>query len=55
MVKIIRREAPGVIIEASGGITLENVRKYAASGVDTLSVGSLTHSVKDVDFSLLID
>jgi len=55
MVGIVRKEAPGVILEASGGITLENVRQYAAAGVDTISVGSLTHSVKDVDFSLLID
>ena len=54
-VEIIRKEAPGVIIEASGGITLENVRKFAATGVDTISVGALTHSVKAVDFSLLLD
>ena len=54
-VEIVRKEAPGVILEASGGITLENVRKFAAAGVDTISVGSLTHSVKAVDFSLLID
>lgn len=54
-VAIIRREAPGVMIEASGGITLDNVRQYAATGVNTLSAGSITHSVKDVDFSLLID
>lgn len=54
-VEIIRREAPGVIIEASGGITLQDVRKYAATGVNTISVGSITHSVKDIDFSLLID
>ena len=54
-VAVIRKEAPGVIIEASGGITLENVRKYAATGVNTLSIGALTHSVQDVDFSLLIE
>lgn len=54
-VAIVRREAPGILLEASGGITLENVRKFAAAGVDTISVGSLTHSVKAVDFSLLID
>ncbi len=55
MVEIVRKEDPEIILEASGGITLENVRKYAAAGVDTISVGALTHSVKDVDFSLLID
>jgi nicotinate-nucleotide pyrophosphorylase (carboxylating) len=54
-VEIIRKEAPGVMIEASGGITIENVRKFAATGVDTISVGALTHSVKAVDFSLLLD
>ncbi|MBU9888406.1 MAG: carboxylating nicotinate-nucleotide diphosphorylase [Candidatus Omnitrophica bacterium] len=52
---IVRQEAPGILLEASGGITLENVREFAAAGVDTISVGSLTHSVKAVDFSLLID
>lgn len=52
---IIRKEAPGVLVEISGGVTLDNVRKYAAAGPDTISAGSITHSVKDVDFSLLID
>ena len=54
-VALVRKEAPGILLEASGGITLKNVRKYAASGVDTISVGSLTHSTQAVDFSLLID
>jgi nicotinate-nucleotide pyrophosphorylase (carboxylating) len=38
--------------EASGGITEENVLDYAASGVDFVSVGALTHSVKSLDMSL---
>ena len=38
--------------EASGGITLENVRDYAATGVDYISVGALTHSYKSLDLSL---
>jgi len=38
--------------EASGGITLENVREYAETGVDYISVGALTHSVKSLDISL---
>ena len=38
--------------EASGGITLENIRKYAETGVDYISVGALTHSVKSLDLSL---
>jgi nicotinate-nucleotide pyrophosphorylase (carboxylating) len=39
-------------IEASGGITLENVRRVAETGVDTISVGALTHSYKSLDISL---
>lgn len=38
--------------EASGGITLANVRKYASTGVDYISVGALTHSYKSLDISL---
>ena len=40
------------LTEASGGITLENVREVAATGVDRISVGALTHSVTGVDISL---
>jgi len=38
--------------EASGGITEDNVLAYAACGVDFISMGALTHSVKSLDFSL---
>ena len=38
--------------EASGGITIDNIRKYAECGVDYISVGALTHSVKSLDLSL---
>lgn len=38
--------------EASGGITIENVRDYAKTGVDFISIGALTHSVKSLDISL---
>jgi nicotinate-nucleotide pyrophosphorylase (carboxylating) len=41
-------------LEASGGITLENVREYAAAGVNFISVGALTHSVHAVDLSMRI-
>jgi nicotinate-nucleotide pyrophosphorylase (carboxylating) len=41
-------------LEASGGITLENVRAYADTGVDFISVGALTHSAPAVDMSLRI-
>ena len=38
--------------EASGGITLKNIRRIAASGVDYISIGALTHSPRAIDFSL---
>lgn len=41
-------------LEASGGITLDNVRAYAETGVDFISVGALTHSAHAVDMSLRI-
>lgn len=41
-------------LECSGGITLENVRAYAETGVDFISVGALTHSAGAVDLSLRI-
>lgn len=40
------------ITEASGGITIDNIRRYAECGVDYISVGALTHSVKSLDMSL---
>ena len=41
-----------VKFEASGGITLKNVRRIAATGVDYISVGALTHSARAIDLSL---
>lgn len=41
-----------LITEASGGITLDTIRDYAVTGVDFISVGALTHSVKSLDLSL---
>ncbi|WP_246009497.1 carboxylating nicotinate-nucleotide diphosphorylase [Brevibacillus fluminis] len=40
------------IVEASGGVTLETVRAIAETGVDVISVGALTHSVRALDISL---
>jgi nicotinate-nucleotide pyrophosphorylase (carboxylating) len=40
--------------EASGGIVLENIRAYAETGVDFISVGALTHSAKAADISMTI-
>jgi nicotinate-nucleotide pyrophosphorylase (carboxylating) len=46
---------PGTELEASGGISLANVRDIAETGVDFISVGALTHSAPQLDVSLLLD
>lgn len=51
-VNLINKRA---IVEASGGIREDNIREIAETGVDIVSVGRLTHSVKAVDFSLVVD
>lgn len=53
-VQIARATAPHVLLEASGSITLDNVRQYAEAGVDYISVGAITHSAPAVDISLKI-
>jgi nicotinate-nucleotide pyrophosphorylase (carboxylating) len=53
-VGIVRGKGLNIPIEASGGITLENIRKYALAGVDYISVGALTHSAVAVDLSMRI-
>ncbi len=45
----------GRLFEASGGITMENLADYVASGVDIVSMGGLTHSVKSLDVKLEIE
>ncbi|HET7454768.1 MAG TPA: carboxylating nicotinate-nucleotide diphosphorylase [Solirubrobacterales bacterium] len=45
----------GVSLEASGGVTLENVREIAETGVEFISVGALTHSAPTLDFSMLLE
>jgi len=49
---VVRRYTGRILIEASGGITLENVRRVAETGVDLISVGALTHSPRALDISL---
>ncbi|HLJ92856.1 MAG TPA: carboxylating nicotinate-nucleotide diphosphorylase [Gemmataceae bacterium] len=44
--------APSILLEASGGITLETVRDIARTGVDRISVGALTHSAPALDIAL---
>jgi len=50
----VERTAGRVPLEASGGITIETVREVAESGVDRISIGALTHSVKALDISMRI-
>ncbi len=50
-VKFIRSKNPNVEIESSGGITFDTLRAYGETGVDFISVGALTHSVKGLDMS----
>ncbi len=50
--EVVLRYKGRILIEASGGITLENVRRVAETGVDLISVGALTHSPRALDVSL---
>jgi nicotinate-nucleotide pyrophosphorylase (carboxylating) len=51
----VRRASGRAILEASGGITLESIAKVAATGVDVISVGALTHSSPAADIALDLD
>jgi nicotinate-nucleotide pyrophosphorylase (carboxylating) len=46
---------PGLSLEVSGGVTLANVRAYAETGVQAISIGALTHSAPTLDLSLEIN
>lgn len=48
----VTRIAGRARVESSGGITLKNLREYAETGVDYVSVGALTHQIKSLDLSL---
>lgn len=50
-----RRLPPKPLLEASGGVRLENVRLIAETGVDMISAGALTHSARALDFALELD
>jgi nicotinate-nucleotide pyrophosphorylase (carboxylating) len=50
--KAVELAAGRVELEASGGITLKNVQAYAATGVDSISIGALTHSARSLNLSL---
>jgi len=53
-VNIVRTSKKDVILEASGNVSLENVREIAETGVDLISIGALTHSATAVDISMKI-
>lgn len=54
-VAVTRAKGAGILLEASGNITLEQVRAVAETGVDVISVGALTHSAPALDISLLVE
>ena len=53
-VAAVRADGDGPQLEASGGITLENVPQVAVSGVDFISIGALTHSAPALDLSMTL-
>ena len=55
MRKVVQINKCHSLIEASGGITLENIRPIAESGVNFISIGALTHSAKALDINLKLD
>lgn len=52
MQKVVQQNNSKTLIEASGGITMQNVRQVAETGVDIISIGELTHSPPALDISL---
>ncbi len=55
MAEAVKITAGRARLEASGNVTLENIAEVAATGVDIISLGALTHSVKCFDISMRID
>lgn len=53
--RAVRLNAGRLYLEASGGITLKTIRRFAETGVDAISVGALTHSAGSIDLSLEFD
>jgi nicotinate-nucleotide pyrophosphorylase (carboxylating) len=55
VVALAAARQPRLLLEASGGITLDNARQVAETGVDFVSVGAITHSAKALDMSLEVE
>ena len=53
--RIVARFSDRALLEASGGITLDNLRSYAETGVARISIGALTHSAPAADLALEIE
>ena len=51
----VTRAGGKALLEASGGIKLDNLKEYAETGVDLISVGALTHSARAIDLSLEVE
>ena len=51
----VKLAAGRVVLEASGGININNVREFASTGVDLISVGALTHSAPAIDIALEVE
>jgi len=55
MYRAVEISAGRVLLEASGNVTFQRLKEIAATGVDYISCGALTHSVKALDFSFLLN
>lgn len=55
VVQVVRAVPHEIFLEVSGGVNLDNVRAYAETGVQAISIGALTHSAPTLDLSLEID
>jgi nicotinate-nucleotide pyrophosphorylase (carboxylating) len=55
LVRHVRARAEHVLIEASGGVTIDNVAEFARTGVDRISVGAFTHSAPALDVSMRLE
>ena len=55
LIECVARAGGRARLEASGGVSLDNVREIAETGVDYISIGALTHSAPALDLSLLFD
>ncbi len=51
----IRKVKDGIVVEASGGVTIDNVAEIAKTGVDRISIGAFTHSAPGLDVSLKLE